>query len=979
MNAASNGGRAMRGRRRVNTILVAMAFAALMVDHPRAQEPGGLPTEPMLRIESKGHIAQIWRIAVDKDERFAVTASADETARVWSLPDGRLLQVLRVPSDYGNEGAADGVAMSPDGNTVAVGGWTSPSGLSTNIYLFDRSSGVIKQRLRDLPNIVDHLAYSKDGRLLVAALWAGGIRVFDNSDNFKPLPSDSQYGDQSYWADFARDGRLVTASDDGFIRLYAPGHYDVPLKKVKNGLISKPYSAVFSQDGTRVAVGDDEKASVVVLSGSDLSELYAPDVSGIADGSVSSVGWSEDGRFLFAGGKNRQYLVSRWEDAGRGRRTEIGIKNTLMQFVPLHDGQTLFAETRGFGLIDQSGRVRRLQDLVHLDWRGGSDFLRVSSDGKAVQIDATDPVRAVRFALADRLVSFNPVPNSSLQAPITDAPGIKIADWNASSRPTVNGKPLQLSNGERSQSIAIVPGVQQFVLGADWHLHLFDTNGQNVWSDDVPTPGVAWGVNVAPDRGLVVVAFGDGTIRWRRLSDGHEILALFIHPDGKRWVAWTPQGYYDASAGADDFVGWQVNRGYDHAPDFFPASQFREQFYRPDVIARVLDTLDPEAAVRATDQAAGRKTVKAAPVASLLTPVVKIIDPAEGSAEEQQPELAFTYSARMATPDPIDHVTVMVDNAKVEATDKELLIQGDTRVGKVQFKLPHRQDSTISVIAYNKNGASAPASIRVLWREPGIEEKPKLYVLAIGIGKYRDKDFAKTYPLHYTSKDATDFVTAAKAQEGGLYSQVITHAPGGSLRDEAATREAILDELDWIKHAVTSSDVAMIMISGHGIKSPDQHYRLLPYDYDPGRMERTTITDVELQQYLGNMAGKTLFFFDTCYSAGILGARGSDFQPDVDKFANELRAAENGVVVFTSSTGSQLSLENDEWKNGVFTKAVVEGFGGRAARPQLNVISIADLESYVYHRVHDLTKGVQTPTTAKPKTVEDFWIAAVRQ
>jgi len=40
-----------------------------------------------------------------------------------------------------------------------------------------------------------------------------------------------------------------------------------------------------------------------------------------------------------------------------------------------------------------------------------------------------------------------------------------------------------------------------------------------------------------------------------RRSDGHEILALFIHPDGKRWVTWTPQGDYDASAGADNFIG----------------------------------------------------------------------------------------------------------------------------------------------------------------------------------------------------------------------------------------------------------------------------------------------------------------------------------------------------------------------------------------------------------------------------------------
>jgi WD40 repeat protein len=112
----------------------------------------------MLRIDPKGHIGAIRRIATDSAERFAVTASFDKTTRVWSLPDGKLQQVLRLPTDYGDTGKADAVAMSPDGNTVAVGGYTTPSDLPKNIYLFDRSSGVLKQRLGELPEVVAHLA-----------------------------------------------------------------------------------------------------------------------------------------------------------------------------------------------------------------------------------------------------------------------------------------------------------------------------------------------------------------------------------------------------------------------------------------------------------------------------------------------------------------------------------------------------------------------------------------------------------------------------------------------------------------------------------------------------------------------------------------------------------------------------------------------------------------------------------------------------
>jgi hypothetical protein len=63
--------------------------------------------------------------------------------------------------------------------------------------------------------------------------------------------------------------------------------------------------------------------------------------------------------------------------------------------------------------------------------------------------------------------------------------------------------------------------------------------------------------------------------------------------------------------------------------------------------------------------------------------------------------------------------------------------------------------------------------------------------------------------------------------------------------------------------------------------------------------------------------------------------------------------------------------------NGAFTRAVVDGMHGAAARPGSKVISILDLTSYVSRTVHDLTGGNQHPMTAMPKTVQDYWIASV--
>ena len=70
-----------------------------------------------------------------------------------------------------------------------------------------------------------------------------------------------------------------------------------------------------------------------------------------------------------------------------------------------------------------------------------------------------------------------------------------------------------------------------------------------------------------------------------------------------------------------------------------------------------------------------------------------------------------------------------------------------------------------------------------------------------------------------------------------------------------------------------------------------------------------------------------------------------------------------------------MSEEKDEWNNGAFTKAVVEGLHGAAARPEVPVIMISDLQGYVSRRVKELTSGNQRPMMAMPKTVEDFPIA----
>ena len=149
---------------------------------------------------------------------------------------------------------------------------------------------------------------------------------------------------------------------------------------------------------------------------------------------------------------------------------------------------------------------------------------------------------------------------------------------------------------------------------------------------------------ISGDGRVCAASFGDGTIRWYNMKNGAELLTLFPHADQKRWVAWTPSGFYDCSPGAEDLIGWHINRGKDRTPDFYPASRFRVNFYRPDIVAQVLLTGDERLAAQIADRESGRNS-QAAVLEQKLPPVVRILSPAD-SGDFMETALQVKYAVR---------------------------------------------------------------------------------------------------------------------------------------------------------------------------------------------------------------------------------------------------------------------------------------------------------------------------------------------
>ena len=206
----------------------------------------------------------------------------------------------------------------------------------------------------------------------------------------------------------------------------------------------------------------------------------------------------------------------------------------------------------------------------------GENFA-VSDDGSKVRFGlGVGNDRPVLFDLASGRLTDQPRPASDLSEP--DTKSLKLTNWWNEYAPKLDGKALELSPHEQSRSVAIAPGGDRFILGTEYQVRAYSKDGKELWRKGVP--GAAWGVNISRGGKFVVAAYDDGTIRWHRLSDGREVLALFVNTKTREWVLWTPQGYYTSSVAGDQYVGWHLNRGWEQAGEIVTAARLKKHLYR---------------------------------------------------------------------------------------------------------------------------------------------------------------------------------------------------------------------------------------------------------------------------------------------------------------------------------------------------------------------------------------------------------------
>ncbi len=980
---------------------VALAIAAgtnADMASPAGVQPQG---EPVLMLDTGGHMALVKGIAFTHDGRHIVSASEDKVVRVWDWETGRTVRMFRGQVGPGPEGKFYAMALSPAEPGVSEGHrWLAVGGyLGTHtgrgprdreeahkIRLYDFASGRIVRLLSGHTNIVNGLAFSRDGRFLISGGADHAAVVWDVQTG-RMLHRLRGHTNDIYAVTFSADGRrAITGSYDRTIKIWdmASGKAITTMAGHKGGLTS---IAINPQDGTIVSGSLDGEIRVWDGdTGAPVKVLLNQKTS------VGILAITPDGQRLLSTCGQRHPCEDRVYALPEGEHIATHkIDDNIVLAGSIHPNGRLTATAGGYNHVihvwdlasghrvrDRGGKPLKLAGTGRIVWSAG-----FSADGSSLvwgknwtRRQAGEGYGPFEFRLrlprgAERLGQPQQIAPDEAGRPdlwhrgtnrrgavqLSHRAGGPFNYLEAILDVSVDGKnvasiPRSSSDGLAHYSYAMaLDGRSVISGGGHGQIMTYGLDGKRT-GDFIGHEGTVWGVSQSPDGGLLVSASSDQTVRLWNYRTRQLIVTLF-HGDDGEWVMWTPQGYYTGSQRAGDLVGWQQNYGPDKEARYVQAGRLRHLLRRPDIVERAIVLRDAGVAV-----------------AELATGGPKLADLVRRPPPElwlRGDETTATGRARLVleverTGRPVKAYDVYLGGTDPDTglfvPERRLVHRPIAVPAAYSPQFPEREliafevgmregTNLIAVVARTDVGETTTVPTQVISRADALgTQEGALRVLSIGIDRYPG---AVAYPGHLTfaGKDARDFADTARRTMGGRHTNVVAevlyNGAGGNLEPTKANIEAALQRLS----RSGPKDTVVLFIAGHG-ESRRGQYVVLPTDHRRERPDDAGEVSVEwrtIREALASAPGRRLVFLDTCYAGN---AYNDALSGDARSFA---------FAVFTAAQSGAIAMEDPKLGQGRFTHALRLGLQGEAMRN--NSIEVYDLGPYVSRKVRELSNGAQ--------------------
>jgi WD40 repeat protein len=272
------------------------------------------PVASRLAVPPLRHEGEVRHACYSPDGCLVGTAAADGTARVWDANTGKQLLKLDRPTGVAwiafRPGTTQLVTVD-DGGTAC--GWDTATG---------RPAGAVPRSDAG----IWHVAFSEDGRLLVAADRSNRARVWDASTGeakTPPLPHLALSPEETYfrykrWPAFSADGTLLITATKQALHLWdaTTGEPRWPAERRFKEILA-PMHVAFNRRGDRLVVSNGYTARVLsVQDGKEVLGLTHPRLNQFAS-------FSNDDRHLVSVSSGG--LVHVW-DAATGREVDLPLR-----------------------------------------------------------------------------------------------------------------------------------------------------------------------------------------------------------------------------------------------------------------------------------------------------------------------------------------------------------------------------------------------------------------------------------------------------------------------------------------------------------------------------------------------------------------------------------------------------------------------------------------------------------------------------
>ncbi len=955
-----------------------------------------------LVVTLRGHRDGVSSVAFLPGGSRIASGSFDNTVKVWDAASGRTLQTFT-----GHNVGVDAIAVSPDGTRLA-------STASAVIRIWDLASGRLALTInQNFSRVLSSLAFSPDGRQLLAGvgdivgIWnaATGVlmRTFEgHTDSVQGVafsPDGALAGSVSYdktlrlWSvttgqlfkkfDVSRYPSIAFAPDGKGV-LWADGN-SATLTDIANGEVLQSFegyslpvvSVAMSPDGSRALwAGGDSLVKLVDLASGRLVRAFEGHKA-----AVTSVAFSRDGTQVLSSSYDRTLRL--WDAAtGRTMATFNGHEKGVMAGALSPDGtRVLSGDLAGVLKLWDAATGAPVRTLGrHTDVRSvafSPDGTRLLSGGldRTVKLWDARSGQVIRtfggnshFILA---VAFSP--DGTLVAAGTWDKPIKL--WEAGS-----GRLVRMFEGhfDYVTSLAFSPDGSRLVSGSlDRTTKLWETaSGRLVRTFTAPAPGtsVAQQTNLTGNRyidpvetGGIAVAFSsdgrrilagssDSTIKIWNVASGASPVTFFNLPDGE-WLAMTDAGFFASSPQGSALLS--IVHGLDAAA----IQQLYDHLYRPDLVG---EALKGDLEGNHKDAAFHLNLEKV--VGSGPAPQIEYL-------EQRTERAGDTVRLAVRITDVgggIGKMVVWRVNGVTQGNPMPPQLAAtpppDTAVITQTLRVDPGRANKVEVTAYNGPGlvATPPFTITVDRFGTTAEERPRMHVLAIGVDRYRMKD----YELRYAVRDAEAFATALETVGSNLFARVSVTR----LLNEQVTRERIAAAFDRIAADAKPADVFVLFLGGHG-KSIAGRYYYYPHslDFAAGQnVEQHGIGQDLWQQWLAKLpVQKTLMILDTCESGAAVGlVRGADSarQTAMDQLQHA-----TGHNLIAATRAAQAAYEGYKG-HGVLTYALLEALVKRDDGGADDRVRVGTLADHVDARVPSITREIwgmyQQPT--RKLTGNDF-------